>query len=305
MINYSIIVPHKDIPVLLQRCLNSIPIRDDVQVIVVDDNSNPQEVDFAQFPRWEGKHYERFFTKEGQGAGFARNVGLKHATGKWLLFADADDFFTEDFGNLMDEMVEAEEDLIFFDHRSVFSADPSVSVSRAKYLSTYISDYIKGNLSETALRTRVPIPSCKIIRRSLVEDNHIRFSETHWGNDIYFSAQVASFAKRIRVTDMIGYVLTVRDGSLVSDFCGSRREVLERLQETLKADRCFARHNIQNPNKLSDSYLLITYRKHGFRWCLWSCLLFIVYPREACALFNFLQKRVNNKLAKYLKSFHK
>ncbi|MCI6862195.1 MAG: glycosyltransferase family 2 protein, partial [Prevotella sp.] len=29
-INYSIIIPHKNIPQLLQRCLDSIPIRDDV-----------------------------------------------------------------------------------------------------------------------------------------------------------------------------------------------------------------------------------------------------------------------------------
>ena len=32
--NYSIIIPHKDIPDLLQRCLDSIPVRDDVEVIV-------------------------------------------------------------------------------------------------------------------------------------------------------------------------------------------------------------------------------------------------------------------------------
>ena len=39
MINYSIIIPHKNIPNLLQRCLDSIPNREDVQIIVVDDNS--------------------------------------------------------------------------------------------------------------------------------------------------------------------------------------------------------------------------------------------------------------------------
>ena len=38
---FSIIIPHKNIPSLLQRCLDSIPKRDDVQIIVVDDNSNP------------------------------------------------------------------------------------------------------------------------------------------------------------------------------------------------------------------------------------------------------------------------
>ena len=37
---YSFIIPHKNCPNLLQRCVDSIPERDDVQVIVVDDNSD-------------------------------------------------------------------------------------------------------------------------------------------------------------------------------------------------------------------------------------------------------------------------
>ena len=43
-INYSIIIPHKNSTVLLERCLRSIPCRKDVQVIVVDDNSENQLV---------------------------------------------------------------------------------------------------------------------------------------------------------------------------------------------------------------------------------------------------------------------
>ena len=71
-INYSIIIPHKNIPQLLQRCLDSIPIRDDVQVIVVDDNSDTDKVNFDNFPKWKGKNYEYYLTKEGKGAGSFR-----------------------------------------------------------------------------------------------------------------------------------------------------------------------------------------------------------------------------------------
>ena len=35
----TVIIPHFSIPDLLARCLDSIPQRDDVQVIVVDDHS--------------------------------------------------------------------------------------------------------------------------------------------------------------------------------------------------------------------------------------------------------------------------
>ena len=32
---YTIIIPHKNIPLLLQRCLDSVPLRNDVQIIAV------------------------------------------------------------------------------------------------------------------------------------------------------------------------------------------------------------------------------------------------------------------------------
>ncbi len=44
MFDYSIIIPHYNIPKLLLRCVKSIPERDDVQIIVVDDCS-PENVD--------------------------------------------------------------------------------------------------------------------------------------------------------------------------------------------------------------------------------------------------------------------
>jgi glycosyltransferase involved in cell wall biosynthesis len=47
---YSVIIPHKNIPKLLQRCLDSIPQREDIQIIIIDDNSDPGIVDFEHFP---------------------------------------------------------------------------------------------------------------------------------------------------------------------------------------------------------------------------------------------------------------
>src|SRR5690554_1026331 len=98
-INYSVIIPHKNIPDLLERCLQSIPIREDIQVIVVDDNSDPDKVNFLEFPGLNRKNTEVYFTKEGKGAGYARNVGLTKAKGKWLIFSDADDYFNECFND--------------------------------------------------------------------------------------------------------------------------------------------------------------------------------------------------------------
>lgn len=47
---YSIIVPHYNNPKLLQRLLDTIPVRSDLEIVVVDDNSDPSIVDFSAFP---------------------------------------------------------------------------------------------------------------------------------------------------------------------------------------------------------------------------------------------------------------
>ena len=58
IINYSIIIPHKNSTKLLQRCIDTIPYRKDIQVIIVDDNSDCNIVDFDYFPGLNEKHIE-------------------------------------------------------------------------------------------------------------------------------------------------------------------------------------------------------------------------------------------------------
>ena len=86
---YSVIIAHKNLMGLLRRTLDSIPQRSDIQTIIVDDNSDIAAEEWAAFM----KNYEQeelVLTKEGRGAGYARNVGLTRARGRWIIFADAD-----------------------------------------------------------------------------------------------------------------------------------------------------------------------------------------------------------------------
>ena len=54
MINYSIIIPHFRIPEMLRRAVLSVPEREDVEIIVVDDASGDSykpEIENACMPR--------------------------------------------------------------------------------------------------------------------------------------------------------------------------------------------------------------------------------------------------------------
>ena len=116
MINYSIIIPHYNRQDLLVRCVDSIPQRDDVEVIIVDDHSDPGKVDFANFPGLHRKNTTCIFSdgKHGKGPGYARNVGLEKAQGKWVIFADSDDYLLENISEIMDRHLNDKEDVIYF-----------------------------------------------------------------------------------------------------------------------------------------------------------------------------------------------
>ena len=213
-INYSFIIPHKNTPDLLQKCLDSIPRRDDVQIIVVDDNSDEDKVDFSSFPGLDDPTVEVYLTKEGKGAGYARNVGLKHAVGKWLVFADADDFFTGKINLLLDNNTSSESDVVFFKNISIRIPDGGDSM-RGEELNRRV-DYALQT-GDFTLPVLYSCPWQKLFKRDLVLNNGITFNEVRWGNDVVFMGRVAAYAKSFSAVDIAGYCITESDNSIIKD----------------------------------------------------------------------------------------
>jgi glycosyltransferase involved in cell wall biosynthesis len=213
-INYSIIIPHKNIPGLLERCLASVPRRDDVQILIIDDNSDPGKVNFDKFPGAGDPYMEIAFTKEGKGAGYARNVGLTKAAGKWLLFADADDYFTDGFFGCLDKYKDSDYDLIYFGIDGVRAGKKQKNI-RGRYYDQLMKNVISNKKKEQYKYTSVE-PWGKMIKRTLTTVNDITFDETKVSNDAMFSLRTAYYAKKIFFDEHKIYVYESRQGSAVS-----------------------------------------------------------------------------------------
>jgi len=96
-VKYTIIIPHYNSADSLEKLLLSIPRIPDFQVIVIDDSSTVDEDKLVQVIADDGRCEFYRNTTGVQSAGACRNIGLTHALGKWLLFADADNFFVDGF----------------------------------------------------------------------------------------------------------------------------------------------------------------------------------------------------------------
>lgn len=240
---FSIIIPHKNIPKLLQRCLESIPIRDDVEVIIVDDNSDPEIVDFDQFPGKDRPNTTVIFDKSGKGAGRVRNVGLVHATGKWLIFADADDFFVEKVGEILDRYCTEKADVLYFKHKNVLSNNLKKESDRCYIFNKMISDNsIPIGERETFIRCRHNVPWAKIIKRDFVIKHSLYYEEVKYSNDVVFNISLGCKAKEIKLIDEVLYVLTNREGSLTSNNCADIEELFIRTLAHIQHQAIIEKH---------------------------------------------------------------
>lgn len=209
---FTIIIPHKNIPELLQRCLDSIPHREDLQIIVVDDNSEPNQVDFNHFPGLNDSRCKVIFTKEGKGAGYARNVGLREVDSKWVLFADADDFYSENLNVFLDKYKNTDYQTVYF-YNDTIDNETLTPIDEDKFVETLVKDSINHH-DYGYLRYKAYAPWTKMTQMALLQKHHICFQEIKASNDSLFNVKVGHYAEFFDIYDKAVYVRTIRRGSL-------------------------------------------------------------------------------------------
>lgn len=259
---YSIIIPHKNAFDFLTRLLATIPVSDDIQIIIVDDGSRDEQKQKLRDYDF-GREVTVLFETSAKGAGRARNKALPHASGKWLLFADADDFFSEGMLDLISPFYDAAEDMIFFGTTSTFNNDIHRTAYRHQRYHKLVTDYAENPTTdhEDALKYYFNPPWAKLIRREMVEQHEIRFQEILASNDIFFSMNCGFRARKIAATAKVLYTITVTPNSISNSF--SREHFDARFQAVLTAND-FLRSI--GKSKYQQSVLYYLGRSHVFGW---------------------------------------
>lgn len=191
---YSFIIPHHNSPELLNRCLDSIPKREDIQIIVVDDNSAEDKRPCIKRDDVEVIYIDAEHTK---GAGRARNYGLKAAKGKWLLFADCDDYYNDGFLDVLDQYKDIDIDVLYFNYYFI-DGQTNASLPDNK-LQIKIETYDGSAIAENYVRYQNNTPWSKMVNHAFVIRIGAFFEEVTNGNDVLFSLWIANKAKCIAV----------------------------------------------------------------------------------------------------------
>lgn len=196
MINYSFIIPHKNSPELLSRCIDSIPQRSDIEIIVVDDNSSADKLPTIDRT---GAFLTKLGEKESKGAGHARNVGLSQAKGDWLLFADCDDFYEEGFLDILDNSKDDELDILYFRY---YNNDGINKTTDTVWTDLMYDQYVhspksKKDIMHLGLATTNPWN--KMFSHKYILEIGCRFEEIPMGNDAWFVNYAGFNARKVKV----------------------------------------------------------------------------------------------------------
>lgn len=255
MIKYSYIIPHKDSIKLLLRCINSIEDKENSQIIVIDDNSKNQDEIIAAIGTFPS--VELILSKHNIGAGAARNLGLKKAIGKWILFADADDFFNEGYIHAVDKYYNSHNDIIIFDTNSRISDSLQITENRFPEWSVIIKrrDFERS-------KWVIPVVWGKLYLRRFIDENSIYFDEVFASNDVMFCYKANLLAKSYLIDDYVLYCSTKNSNSLCYNI--NEKNILCRVQ-VLKRTNALLRSIGMNKYQYNIFSLILLFRRIGWK----------------------------------------
>ena len=204
----SVIIPVYNCEKYLMDAVNSIrqqPVKD-MELILVDDGSTDSSGEIC-FRLAEEDTNVKVFSQTNKGASAARNTGLEHAVGEYVMFLDADDIY----------MIDAVDQEILNECRKgydvIMCSSLTANVDRDRY-------GVDMRMSEGVFPGGQAYPisghfaSC-LYRREMLENSHVRFDEgIHLNEDDTFKMKAMYAAARIRTKAKCLYVYCITPGSV-------------------------------------------------------------------------------------------
>lgn len=213
----SIIVPAYNVSHYIERCLYSLINQDidqdNYEIIIVNDGSKDDTLSVVEkFMTEQSVYYISLINQANKGLAGARNTGIRHANGEYLLFVDPDDYLENNVLNRMYNIASAESlEVAMFSQRLVY-LNSKIEIHRPPSSKSGIIDGFK------LFQSRPGDSACKyLIKNKFLKENNLYFFEkARFLEDAEWSNRLFSKAKKCAYQDFIFYNYEMRAGSLIN-----------------------------------------------------------------------------------------
>ena len=231
---FSVVIPVYNVKDYLEKCIDSVlaQIQNDTEIILVDDGSTDGESGLI-CDRYASRYPDNIHVihQENGGLGAARNTGIEHATGEYLLFLDSDDYLLPGLLERMRELLSRSAcDIIDFGF--VVDQDGMLKETHAGEIG--ISEPFTLQEHPEMLLV-LPAAWRRLYSRELFMRSGTRYPSRVWYEDIRTTLKLYAEAKSIVSIPEAFYGYVVREGSITRNKNVSRNAEILDAFEDLKA----------------------------------------------------------------------
>ncbi len=133
MKDISVLIPFYNVDKYLARCIVSVIGHDVREIILVDDGSNDQSGNVAERYAAIDDRIRLLRHSNNLGRSAARNTALTHASGYWLAFLDADDYYLPNRFDDFDELASAGADGFYYGMMTAYEHKEAMAFFQEKF----------------------------------------------------------------------------------------------------------------------------------------------------------------------------
>ena len=188
---FSIVIPVYKTKEYLDHCVESVTAQTfrDFEIILVDDGS--PDCCGAMCDAWAAKDSRIVVVhQENGGLSVARNTGIRHATGEYIMFLDSDDWWAnpEVLENIAQHLNHTSADVLSFNYRKSYNGN----LEPLYFPESLPSSETAETLEQMMCLNRWVTGACnKAIRRTLLVDNDLFFRTGITSEDIDWTLRLA------------------------------------------------------------------------------------------------------------------
>lgn len=188
---FSVVIPVYKVEAYLDQCVESVLTQTypHLEVILVDDGS-PDRCG-SMCDEWAAKDDRiRVIHQQNGGLSAARNTGIRHVTGDYVIFLDSDDWWETNAAleTVAKYLERIPVDVLTFNYRKSYDGSPESS-----YFSSHIPSHQSAQRVDALVREHLWICSSwnKVIRSTLFKENALFFREGITSEDMDWSLRLA------------------------------------------------------------------------------------------------------------------
>lgn len=227
----SIVVPVYNAQLYIEKCIESLVGQTyrNIEIILVNDGSTDKSEEIiSEYVRKDKRI--KLINRKNSGVSAARNAGIAAATGKYIMFVDADDTVLENTVSDNVELIEENNGDIAIYGFCYHVTDENISKENhiENCFAGTTEEFFKQWYSRLLNAEMINPPWNKLIRLEVIRENNIYFDERYSiCEDMAFSVDVIRKSHKVVLNDKIYYNYYVKStGSLVFKFYDNYFEAL-------------------------------------------------------------------------------